>query len=187
MSWWARELNRLTLKRKKRVFLPIPQELFVVLEAERDRRTPQPDERILVNPCTGEPMTRPRLHRRMVAMGKRAGVPDADPHRYRDTLAVDLLVRGATPYDVAKLLGDTVETIEKHYAPFVPGAAGTGAPLDRDRPRTRANRSHDNYTVARKTWEGTMKTTENKIHSWGRVCLGYSVSYAWPHFANRCL
>jgi len=25
----------------------------------------------------------------------------------------------ATPYDVAKLLGDTVDTIEKHYAPFV--------------------------------------------------------------------
>jgi hypothetical protein len=32
---------------------------------------------------------------------------------------VDLLSRGASPYDVAKLLGDTVETIEKHYAPFV--------------------------------------------------------------------
>jgi integrase len=46
-------------------------------------------------------------------------VLDAHPHRYRDTYAVDLLARGASPYDVAKLLGDTVETIEKHYAPFV--------------------------------------------------------------------
>jgi hypothetical protein len=27
--------------------------------------------------------------------------------------------RGASPYDVAKLLGDTVATVEKHYAPFV--------------------------------------------------------------------
>ena len=25
----------------------------------------------------------------------------------------------ASPYDVAKLLGDTVETVEDHYAPFV--------------------------------------------------------------------
>jgi integrase len=41
------------------------------------------------------------------------------PHRFRDTFAVDLLARGPSPYDVAKLLGDTVETIEKHYAPFV--------------------------------------------------------------------
>jgi integrase len=61
-------------------------------------------------------MTRPQLYQRMLALGKRAGVPDAHPHRFRDTFAVDLLARGATPYDVAKLLGDTVE---RHYAPFV--------------------------------------------------------------------
>ena len=64
-------------------------------------------------------MTRPRLYGRMLALGKRAGVPDAHPHRYRDTFAVDMLARGASPYDVAKLLGDTVATVEKHYAPFV--------------------------------------------------------------------
>ena len=41
------------------------------------------------------------------------------PHRFRDTFAVDLLLRGASPYDVAKMLGDTIETVEKHYTPFV--------------------------------------------------------------------
>jgi len=50
---------------------------------------------------------------------RQAAKEDAHPHRYRDSFAVDLLARGATPYDVAKLLGDTVATIEKHYAPFV--------------------------------------------------------------------
>jgi integrase len=56
----------------------------------------------------------------MIALvGKRAGVPDAHPHRYRDSYAVDVLARGGSPYDVAKLLGDTVATVEKHYAPFV--------------------------------------------------------------------
>jgi len=55
----------------------------------------------------------------MLALGRRAGVPDAHPHRYRDSFAVDLLARGGTAYDVAKLLGDTVATIEKHYAPLV--------------------------------------------------------------------
>jgi len=55
----------------------------------------------------------------MLAVGKRAGVPDAHPHRYRDSFAVDMLARGASPYDVAKLLGDTVATVEKQYAPFV--------------------------------------------------------------------
>ena len=100
------------------MILPIHQELFFALEAERDRRKPTAQGRILVNPVTGSPMTRPRLYQRMLAMGKRAGVTDAHPHRFRDTLAVDLLLRGASPYDVAKLLGDTVETVEKHYAPF---------------------------------------------------------------------
>jgi hypothetical protein len=31
-----------------------------------------------------------------------------------------MLCRGATPYDVAEILGDTIETIEQHYEPFVP-------------------------------------------------------------------
>jgi integrase len=55
----------------------------------------------------------------MVALGRRAGVPNVYPHRFRDTFAVDLLLRGASPYDVAKMLGDTIETVEKHYMPFV--------------------------------------------------------------------
>src|SRR5258706_4855988 len=32
---------------------------------------------------------------------------------------IDLLSRGASPYDVAKLLGDAVNTIEKHYSEWV--------------------------------------------------------------------
>lgn len=55
----------------------------------------------------------------MLALGKRAGVAGAHPHRFRDTLAVDMLSRGASPYDVAKMLGDTIETVERHYTPFV--------------------------------------------------------------------
>jgi len=30
-----------------------------------------------------------------------------------------MLCRGASPYDVAKMLGDTIETIERHFTPFV--------------------------------------------------------------------
>jgi integrase len=55
----------------------------------------------------------------MKALGRRAGVANVHPHRFRDTFAVDMLARGASPYDVAKLLGDTVSTVEKFYAPFV--------------------------------------------------------------------
>jgi integrase len=119
IDWESREINRLTLKRRKRILLPIHQELYFALETERDRRAPTPEERVLINPATSKPLTRPRLYERMVTLGRRAGVLGAHPHRFRDTYAVDLLARGASPYDVAKLLGDTVDTIEKHYAPFV--------------------------------------------------------------------
>src|SRR5262249_15994122 len=76
-------------------------------------------DHVLVNPVTGTPMTRPRLYQRIRALGKRAGVPNAHPHRFRDTLAVDMLARGGSPYDAAKMLGDTIDTVEKHYTPFV--------------------------------------------------------------------
>ena len=56
----------------------------------------------------------------MMQLGRRAGVANSHPHRFRDSLAVEMLCRSASPYDVAKVLGDTIETVEKHYAPFVP-------------------------------------------------------------------
>lgn len=114
-----REIERLTQKRKKKVVLPIQSELLALLEMERDKRQPNPDDTVLLNPDTGKKLDRPRLYKRLVAIGKRAGVANARPHRFRDTLAVDMLSRGASPYDVAKVLGDTIETIEKHYTPFV--------------------------------------------------------------------
>ncbi len=119
INWHDAEINRLTQKRKKRVVLPIPQELLFALEAERDRRQPQLQERVLLHPGTTSPLSPKRVYVRVKAMGRRAGVANAHPHRFRDTFAVDMLARGASPYDVAKLLGDTVSTVEKHYAPFV--------------------------------------------------------------------
>jgi integrase len=115
----AREANRLTQKRKKRVVIPLHAELLFALEGERERRKPTSDDRILLNPTTGRPLTRPGLYRRTIALGRRSGVPNAHPHRFRDTFAVDLLLRGASPYDVAKMLGDTIETVERYYMPFV--------------------------------------------------------------------
>ncbi len=115
-----REIERRTQKRKKLVVLPIHTELMFVLEAEYARRNPQPHERVLLNPNTGEPLRRPRLYAKIQSLGARAGVSHAHPHRFRDTFAVDLLCAGAGVYDVARMLGDTVETVERHYAPFVP-------------------------------------------------------------------
>ncbi len=42
-------------------------------------------------------------------------------HRLRDTFAVDLLEKGVPMEEVAKALGDTIKTTEKHYAKWVKG------------------------------------------------------------------
>jgi len=114
------EITRLTLKRRKRVVVVMHTELSFALEAEVQRRCPSPADTVLLNPSTGRPLTRPRLYERMLALGRRAKVADAHPHRFRDTFCVDLLARGVNPYNVARLMGITVEMLEKHYAPFVP-------------------------------------------------------------------
>jgi integrase len=114
-----REIERITQKRRKPVIIPIHSELLFALENEYERRQPEPDDQVLPQTRERGRMTRPRLYQRCKAMGRRAGIEDAHPHRFRDTFAVDMLARGATPYDVAKLLGDEIATIEKHYAPFV--------------------------------------------------------------------
>jgi hypothetical protein len=36
-----------------------------------------------------------------------------------ESLAVDMLTRGASPYGVAKMLRDAIEMVEWHYTPFV--------------------------------------------------------------------
>lgn len=114
-----KEIERVTQKRKKKVIIPIQSDLLAVLEMEQTQQNLVPTTHVLLHPRTQAQMTRRRLYHRMLSLGKRAGVSNAHPHRFRDTFAVDMLARGASPYDVAKLLGDTIETVEKHYAEFV--------------------------------------------------------------------
>lgn len=65
-----------------------------------------------------EGMTRPKIYSIIRKLGDEAGVEDCRPHRFRHALACTILERGGTIYDVAKILGDHVSTVEKHYAPF---------------------------------------------------------------------
>jgi integrase len=111
-------LCRVTHKRPKRVWIPLHPELLFALEAACAERRSQPLDHVLLNPETGGPMSRPRLYERIKALGERSGVNGAHPHRFRDMLAVDMLLKGASPYNVAKTLGDTIAVVEEHYAPY---------------------------------------------------------------------
>jgi integrase len=58
--------------------------------------------------------------RTMDAVFKRSGVVGAHPHRFRHTLASDLLGKGGDIDKVASILGDTAATIRRYYAKWTP-------------------------------------------------------------------
>ena len=119
IDFYRREIERVTQKCRELVIGPIHMELLFALEGESALRKPLPTDPVSINPSNGRPMPRPRLYHRMQSLGRRAGFADVHPHRFRDTFTVDMLARGASPYDVAKLLGDEIATVEKHYTLFV--------------------------------------------------------------------
>lgn len=125
-----KEIEHVCEKNGKQVILPIHSELLKALETERQRRRPEVGETVLTKQDAtvgmldfgvrfpGDPLSAEELYRRVVALGKRGGV-HAYPHRFRSTFAVDLLLRDLDVFTVAKLLGDTVDIVVKHYLPFV--------------------------------------------------------------------
>jgi integrase len=59
------------------------------------------------------------------------------PHRFRDTFAVSLLLKGVSLGSGSKLLGHTsIKVTERHYAPCVKARQGQ---LESDVKRTRAS------------------------------------------------
>jgi hypothetical protein len=117
-DWQTREINRLTQKRRKHVILAVHQELFFALEAERKRRNPALEDCVLLNPETNRPLTRPRLYERIIALGREAGF--LTHFRIASETALPSTCSRAEPHRMTwRSLGDTVETVEKHYAPFV--------------------------------------------------------------------
>jgi integrase len=117
------EIEVLTQKRSKVAIIPLSPELYEALESAFRKTKPSAQDRVLVNPATGKPFTsRARLYRRMKSLGLRAGGLHVTPHCFRDTFVCDMLARGASTFVVGQMVADTTDTIEKHYASFVPAA-----------------------------------------------------------------
>ena len=118
--------------------LLICQELLAALKQEYQRRKPRPSDLVLVRGSlsrtdkaselferedadTDNPLTGKQVYCRMIALGKRAGLRhNAHPHRFRVTFATYLLGLGFAESMVARMLGDTLETVTNHYLPFSP-------------------------------------------------------------------
>jgi integrase len=116
------EIEILTQKRSKVAIIPLATELRENLESLRSERKPHGEDHVLLNAETGKPFAdRAILTRRVIELCRRAGVKGS-AHCFRDTFACDMLTRGIGVFEVAKMLADTVETVEAYYAQFVPAA-----------------------------------------------------------------
>jgi len=106
-----------TLKTGAPIFLPIPTELQVALDTLPVPRGASSDPKYYFwNGVTSRRALRGMVERTLAAVFKRSGVPNAYAHRFRHTLATDLLARGGTEQDVADVLGISPAIVRKHYA-----------------------------------------------------------------------
>lgn len=104
-----------TEKSGQPVFLPVPPDLKAALD-----NVPAPmtnvESRYFFWNGTGKLEThKGHMHRLLNAVFNKSGVKDAHPHRFRHTLATELLGRGATFEEVADILGNSPAIVRKHY------------------------------------------------------------------------
>lgn len=106
-----------TQKRDKPVVLGIHPDLRRAIEEYLPTRSGESRSPLLFTSPTGKVVKSLSWSLRQV--WDRCGIEGAHPHRFRDTFAVRLLQKGASLYDVAKLMGITVAMAERSYTPYV--------------------------------------------------------------------
>jgi integrase/recombinase XerD len=104
-----------TEKSGQPVFLPVPPDLKAALDS-----APPPvsniDSRYFFWNGIGKPKAhKAHIDRCLRAVFKESGVKGAHAHRFRHTLATELLGRGASFEDVADILGNSPPIVRKHY------------------------------------------------------------------------
>jgi site-specific recombinase XerD len=106
-----------TEKNGKPVFLPIPQQLKDALDAAPLPRGLQGESKhFFWNGITSERSMKGIVERAMLSVFRKSAVPHAHAHRFRHTLATELLGRGATFEEIADILGNSPDVVRKHYA-----------------------------------------------------------------------
>ena len=110
-----------TEKSGKPVFLPIPPDMKAALDAlPLPRGVGEESKHFFWNGITSERAMKGISERMLAAVFTKSGVPRAHAHRFRHTLATELLGRGASFEDVADVLGNSPAIVRKHYAKWSP-------------------------------------------------------------------
>ena len=108
-----------TLKTGGLVKLPLPPDLRMALEAlprPRGMSKHDPCPYFFWNGIMGREAVIRNVRRTLGAVFKKAGIPFARTHRFRHTLATDILAEGGTIQDVADVLGISPKIAADHYA-----------------------------------------------------------------------
>ena len=82
--------------------------------AARSATPPKPTDSFLIS-RTGRKMDRDELAHRIQSLGKRAGVPNCHPHRFRHTFAVMFLRNGGNSLALQRLLGHSTMEMVRIY------------------------------------------------------------------------
>jgi len=125
VSWDAeRERWRVFIRTEKTgapVFLPIPNELKKALDELPNPRLAAAEPKYFFwNGTTSKRAAVGTAERTLSAVFKKSGVKDAHAHRFRHTLATELLGRGASFEDIADILGNSPAIVRKHYGKWSP-------------------------------------------------------------------
>ncbi|MFZ0271054.1 MAG: tyrosine-type recombinase/integrase [Acidobacteriaceae bacterium] len=105
-----------TEKSGKPVFLPIPHELKIALDlVPVPRGSAEVSTHFFWNCTTSKRAVKGIADRTLRSVFLKSGVQRAHAHRFRHTLATELLGRGASFEDVADILGNSPEIVRKHY------------------------------------------------------------------------
>jgi integrase len=109
-------INVRTMKSGKVVWLPVHPELQAALETLPAPRGAA-DGKYFFWTGNGSPDSMVRCaERTLSAVFRAADVHHAHAHRFRHTLATELLEQGFTYEDVAEVLGNSAAIVRKHYA-----------------------------------------------------------------------
>ena len=129
-----------TEKSGKPVFLPIPRELKDALDCVPVPRGSMADcQNYFWNGVSSERTMKDIADRSLSTVFKASMVLRAHAHRFRHTLATELLGKGASFEDVADILGNSPEIVRKHYAKWSPARQ---ARIDELMERVHANVSY---------------------------------------------
>lgn len=110
-----------TEKNGKMIFLSIPDQMKVALDAVPLPRGVEKESKYYFwNGISSARSMKKMVDKTLRAVFRKSGVQRAHAHRFRHTLATEMLAQRATFEEVADVLGNTPEVVREHYAKWSP-------------------------------------------------------------------